>query len=168
MAVKLKLILAESQDAEAIASLRNAVTDELTFNHGKGPWTVHHKTADVLADLRNAKLYVALRRDEVIASVTLSAKPTTAGKTPLKSAEKKPLYLTSICIAPEYQRRGYGRACIDEAIRLAKRAKADGIIATTYSTLETSIGEFYLRCGFKASVPSGDHSASLRHYELTP
>src|SRR4051812_37996607 len=70
----LKLQPATPEDAEAIAALRNAVSDDLTFRHGRGWWTAHYTTAGVLFDLRHAMLFAALQRGEVVASLRLATR----------------------------------------------------------------------------------------------
>ncbi|WP_438483120.1 GNAT family N-acetyltransferase [Oleiharenicola lentus] len=162
----IKLSLATAEDAEAIAALRNAISDHLTFNHGRGPWTVHHTTAGVLSDLRNAKLYAALRRDEVIASLKLATKKPWALDLKFFTPVEKPLYLTALCVAPEFQRRGYGRACLDEALKLARRAEAGAIFSNAFDHPTAGAGEFYANCGFKEVGRVTDRSTALRYYEM--
>lgn len=162
---KLKLVPATVEDAEAIASLRNAISDDLTFKHGKGPWTAHHTTAGVLFDLRHAKVYVALKRDEVIASLNLATRKPWAIDLEKLSPSKRPLYLTSLTIAPEFQRRGYGRASLDEAVKLARRAKADALVLDAYDHPKAGAGDFYMKCGFREIARATYRDVPLRYFE---
>lgn len=158
---------ATTEDAEAIAALRNAVSDDLTFRHGKGPWTVHCTTAAVLRDLRDAKLYVVLRRDEVIASLALTKqKPWAAAPTGFTPA-LKPLYLTGLVVAPEFQRRGYGHACVDQAFKLAKRAKAGAVLASVFAHRDVTVGKFFERCGFTEIGGASDRGVPSLYFEKT-
>lgn len=50
--MRIKVQPALPEDAESIAALRNAVSDDLTFRHGRGSWTAHCTTAEILFDLR--------------------------------------------------------------------------------------------------------------------
>ena len=107
-----KIQSATTEDAESIAALRNAVSDDLTFKHGRGPWTAHSTTAGVLFDLREALLLVTLHRGEVIASLKLSAKQPSAIDPGYFPKVVRPYYLTAMAVAPDLQRQGIGRACV--------------------------------------------------------
>src|SRR6185312_1714772 len=116
-----KIQAATTEDAESIAALRNAISDDLTFTHGRGPWTAHCTTAAVLSDLREARLFVALHRGEVIATVKLSTKKPWAVDPKCFSKASRPCYLTAMTVAPELQRQGIGRQCLEQAAVLARR-----------------------------------------------
>lgn len=164
--MRLKLTPATPDDAESIAALRNAVSDDLTIRLGKGPWTGHCTTAGVLFDLRNAKLFVAVQRDDVVASLTLAAKKPWAIDRSYFSAAKHPLYLTSMTVAPELQRRGLGRACMDEATRIARRLKADAIFLDAFDYPTAGAGPFYAKCGYREVGRATYRAAPLIYYEL--
>jgi GNAT superfamily N-acetyltransferase len=163
--MRLKLQPATAEDAEAIAALRNAVSDDLTFKHGKGPWTSHCTTADVLFDLRNAQLHVALHRDEVIASLVLFTKKPWAIDLKHFSKVKRPLYLTAMVVAPEHQRQGLGRAALAEVVKLARRAKADAIFLDAWDHPAAGAGPFYAKCGWKETGRATYREAPLIYYE---
>jgi GNAT superfamily N-acetyltransferase len=163
-APKCSLTLATAEDAEAIASLRNAIADMLTFAHGKGPWTTHHTTAGALADLRTAKLYVVIKRDEVIASLKLSPKPPWSGAPVKIAAGSRPYFLSALLVAPEFHRRGYGRACVDEAAKLARRAKADTLITAIYDHAALEAHAFLTRTNFREIAHSESRGTGLRGY----
>jgi GNAT superfamily N-acetyltransferase len=164
--MRLKLLPAAIDDAEAIAALRNAVSDDLTFKHGKGWWTHHHTTAGVLFDLRKAQLYAALHRDEVVASLVLSPKKPWAIDLKYFSKAKRPLYLTSMVVAPELQRQGLGRACLAEVIKLSRRAKAGAIFLDAYDHPDAGAGPFYAKCGWRACGRATYRGVPLGYYEL--
>lgn len=163
--MRVKLQAAEAEDAEAIAALRNAVSDDLTFKHGKGWWTSHCTTAGVLFDPRNAKLYAALHRDEVVASLVLGTKKPWAIDLKYFSKVKRPLYLTSMVVAPELQRQGLGRACVDEVTKIARRAKAGAIFLDAYDH-PAGAGLFYVKCGWRESGCVTYRAAPLIYCEL--
>jgi GNAT superfamily N-acetyltransferase len=164
--MRLKLQLAEPEDAESIAALRNAVSDDLTFKHGKGWWTHHHTTAGVLFDLRNTQLYAALHRDEVVASLVLSPKKPRSIELKYFPKAKHPLYLTSMVVAPELQRQGLGRACLAEVIKLSRRAKAGAIFLDAYDHPHAGAGPFYAKCGWRECGRATYCGSPLGYYEL--
>ena len=164
--MRLKLQPAEVEDAEAIAALRNAVSYDLTFKHGKGWWTHHSTTAGVIFDLRNAQLYVALHRDEVVASLVLSTKKPWSIDLKYFSKAKRPLYLTSMVVTPELQRQGLGRACLAEVVTLSRRAKAGAIFLDVYDHPAAGAGPFYAKGGFRECGRAKYRSVPLIYYEL--
>jgi GNAT superfamily N-acetyltransferase len=162
--MRLKLQLAEIEDAESIAALRNAISDDLTFKHGRGGWTRHHTTAGVLSDLRNAKLYVALHRGEAVASLVLAAKKPWAIELKPFAAAKRPHYLLSLGVAPEWQGQGLGRACLEQAAALAKKLKADTLFLDAYDHA-AGVGAFYIRCGYREAGRAVSKDVPLIYYE---
>ena len=164
--MKVKLQPATVEDAEAVAALRNAVSDDLTFKHGKGWWTHHCTTAGVLFDLRNAKLYVALHRDEVVASLALNTKKPWAIDLKHFSKVARPFYLTAMVVAPELQRQGHGRACLAEVMKISRRAKAGAIFLDAYDHPAAGAGPFYAKCGWRECGRATYRGVPLNYYEL--
>jgi GNAT superfamily N-acetyltransferase len=163
--MRVKLQPATAEDAEAIAALRNAVSDDLTFKHGKGWWTQHCTTAGVLLDLRNAQPHVVLHRGEVVASLVLGTQKPWAIDLKYFSKVKRPLYLTSMTVAPDLQRQGMGRACLVEVRKIAGRAKAGAIFLDAYDHLAGG-GPFYAKCGYRECGRATYRAVPLVYYEL--
>lgn len=164
--MRLKLQPATPEDAEAIAALRNAVSDDLTFKHGKGWWTGHNTTAGVLFDLRNGMLFVALQRGEAVASLKLATKKPWAIDLKYFSKVTRPLYLTAMAVAPDLQRQGLGRACLAEAVKIARRARAGAILLDAYDHPAAGAGPFYAKCGFRETGRAAYKGVPLIYYEL--
>ena len=164
--MRLKLQPATVEDAEAVAALRNAVSDDLTFKHGKGSWTRHSTTAGVLQDLRNAQLYVAVHRDEIVASLVLDTKIPWSTDLRKISKAKRPLFLTSMVVAPELQRQGVGRSCLAEVAKIFRRAKADAVLLETFDHRTAGAGPFYARCGWRVCGGAKSCDALVIYYEL--
>lgn len=161
----LKLQPAEAEDAEAIAALRNAVSDDLTFKHGKGWWTGHCTTAGVLFDLRNAMLFSGLYRGDVVATLRLATKKPWAIDLKYFSKAKRPFYLTAMAVAPDLQRQGLGRACLEQAVKIARRRGADAIFLDAYDHPAAGAGPFYAKCGWRETGRASYRQVPLIYYE---
>lgn len=160
-----KLQPATTEDAESIAALRNAVSDDLTFKHGRGPWTAHATTAGVLLDLRDALLLVALHRGEVVASLKLSIKKPLAIDLVYFPEVARPYYLTAMAVAPDLQRQGIGRACLEQAAALARRKKAGAIFLDAFDNPSAGAGPFYAKCGYRETDRATYRGTPLVYYE---
>jgi GNAT superfamily N-acetyltransferase len=163
--MSIRLTPATSEDAESIAALRNAVSDDLTFRHGKGPWTRHCTTAGVLLDRRDARLYVAYHRDEVIATLVLATKKPWSIDRKYFTKARRPFYLTSLAVAPQLQGQGLGRTCMAEAARLARRAGADALCLDAFDHA-AGVGPFYAKCGLRETGRATYRGAPLVYFEL--
>lgn len=162
--MRVKLQPAVADDAESIAALRNAVADDLTFRHGRGPWTAYATTAAVLLDLRNSRLHVALHRGEVIASLVLATRRPWAVAAPSATQAERPLYLCALAVAPECQRQGIGRACLEAAVGIARRAKADAVHLCAFAHAAGN-GEFFRRTGWREIDCVSVHGAPCLCFE---
>ena len=78
---------------------------------------------------------------------------------------KRPLYLTGMAVRPDFQRRGLGRRCVDEAIRIARDWPADAIRLDAYDA-DAGAGLFYHKCGFTETGRKTYRSVPLTYYEL--
>jgi len=164
--VRLKLQTATADDAEAIAALRNAVSDDLTFKHGKGPWTGHCTTAGVLFDLRNAMLFVALHRGEAVATLKLATTKPWAIDLKYFPKAKRPLYLTAMAVAPELQRQGLGRSCLEQMMNIARKKGADAVFLDAYDHPAAGAGAFYTKCGCRETGRVTHRQVPLIYYAL--
>jgi ribosomal protein S18 acetylase RimI-like enzyme len=164
--MRLKLQPATQEDAEAIAALRNAVSDDLTFKHGRGGWTSHSTTAAVLSDLRHDQLLVALHRGEAIATLKLATRNPWRCDLPRFRQARRPLYLAALAVAPELQRQGHGRACLAEAVKIARRAKADVIFLEALDHPAAGAGDFCTKCGGREIGRTVDRAGPFIYYEL--
>jgi GNAT superfamily N-acetyltransferase len=134
--------------ASAIAALRNAVAQDLTLRFGKGHWSGCASEKSVLRDIRTARVCVAWDDGRAIATLLLATKKPWAIDTAYFTPCKRPLYLTSMAVAPELQRRGIGRRCLEEARRIVRAWPADAIRLDAYDA-EAGAGAFYAKCGFR-------------------
>jgi len=122
-----KLQIAHAADVPDLLSLRAAVNQHLTSKYGKGFWSGGLTEKGVLFAMRISTVYVARRRNQLIATFTLSTrKPWAIDKTYF-SPSSRPLYLTTMAVHPSKQGQGIGTLCLKEAQRIAKKWPADAI-----------------------------------------
>jgi GNAT superfamily N-acetyltransferase len=148
MTMRITLRKAVAEDAPAIALLRAEVAADLTARFGKGVWTGAGTERGVLFDLRHSALYVWTRRNRVVASLRLATKKPWAIDIRYFTPCQRPLYLLSMAVHPDWQRKGVGRGCIAEAVRLAVHWPADAIRLDAFDA-PAGAGEFYRKCGLR-------------------
>lgn len=159
------LTLATMDDAAAITALRNATAEKLTAVHGTGPWSGHVSEKGVLFAMRNAKVFVARQRKQIVATVTLAKKKPWAIDTKYFAKSKSPLYLTAMAIAPQQQRKGLGRKCLAAVIDICKASGADAIRLDAYAAAGGA-GGFYQKCEFREVGRASYRNTSLIYYEM--
>jgi GNAT superfamily N-acetyltransferase len=135
-------------DAAAIARLRNAVAERLTRDHGKGHWSFSSTESGVLSGMKRSRIYVAWHRGRIVATLTLQTKKPWAIDRSYFAAVKRPVYLLSMAVEVESQRKGIGRQCVEQACTIARRWPADAVVLDAYDT-PAGAGEFYRKCGFE-------------------
>jgi ribosomal protein S18 acetylase RimI-like enzyme len=162
--MKIKLQVATEADARELVSLRTAVSERLTAQYGKGAWSGGATDNGVLYSMRTATVYVARRRNRLIGTLTLSTRKPWAIDTKYFSASERPLYLTTMAVDPDEQRKGVGRGCIEEACRIAKERPSDAIRLDAWDA-EAGAGEFYRRCGFREVGRATYRIAPLIYFE---
>lgn len=143
---RLKFTAAAPEDAVEIAALRNSVAADLTARHGKGWWSGQCTDRGVRFDLRVASVYIVRRRGQLIATLKLAARKPWAIDRKYFTPCERPLFLSSIAVAPGWQGRGIGRRCLAEAVRIAKSWPADAILLDAFDHA-AGAGTFYLKCG---------------------
>jgi len=146
--MRLKLKPATTDQAAAIAALRTAVAENLTARFGQGPWSSACTEKGVLFAMRNSAVYVAMRRNKLIVTLTLATKKPWAINRKYFSPSKRPLYLVAMAVHPDWQRQAVGRLCIEEAKRLATEWPGDALFLDAYDAA-AGAGEFYRKCGFR-------------------
>ena len=163
--VKFKLEVAQPQDAAEIAALQMAVDEKLTSHHGLGAWSGGTSEKMVLFKMRHAHVYIARRRGQIIAMLTLGTKKPWAIDRKYFSQCPHPVYLTSMAVAPELQRQGIGKLCLEAAVKVAKAWPADAIFLDAYDAA-AGAGEFYRKCGFREVGRATYRGAPLIYFEM--
>ncbi len=118
--MKLSFDIATESDAVAIAALRNAVAAHLTHLYPSGPKSAGVTEKGVLYDMRNSRVVIARYGHSIIATLRLATKKPWAIDMAYFTSVRKALYLTTMAVHPQIQRKGVGRRLLDEAKTLAK------------------------------------------------
>ena len=162
---KFVLETATAADAYALAALHTSVADLLTDLHGKGPWSCRTTEKGILFALRTSKIFVAKNGSEIIATLRLATKKPWAIDTTYFLSSRRPLYLLGMAVAPNKQRQGIGRQCLEAAKTLARDWPADTLRLDAYDA-KAGAGPFYARCGFTEIGRVTYRNAPLIYYEL--
>jgi GNAT superfamily N-acetyltransferase len=161
----MKLVPAQTNDAQAIAELQCAVADHLTAAFGPGPWSSRMSERGVLSSMKGSRVYIARERGRVIASLRLTTtKPWAIDRRYFTSIDT-PLYLLDMAVHPDRQRRGLGRKALAEAARLAREWPANAICLDAWDA-PAGAGEFYRKCGFEERGRVTYRDAPLIYLEL--
>jgi len=165
MKARMKLAFATESDAVAIAELRNAVSEHLAGLYPKAPKASRVTHKGVLYDMRTSRVVIARNKNTIIATLRLATKKPWAIDTAYFTKVQKPLYLTTMAVHPEMQRKGVGRRLLDEAKSMAKSWPCDAIRLDAYDS-EGGAGAFYAKCGFREVGRATYRKAPLAYFEL--
>lgn len=161
----LKLEIATPDDAQSIAALHVATAQHLTSVHGPGPWSRNVTERGVLFAQRQASVYVLRARKQIAATLTLGTRKPWAIDRKYFTKCNRPLYLTSMAVAPDQQRQGIGKLCITEAVKIARQWPADAICLDAYDAV-AGAGEFYRKCGFCEVGRASYRNTPLIYFEM--
>jgi GNAT superfamily N-acetyltransferase len=128
--------------------LRASTAHDLTKRFGRGHWSGEPTERGTHYELPISKDWLVRTWRAVIATFRLSTRRPWAIDASYFTASDHPLYLTDMSVRPDYQRRGVGRRCVDEIIRIARAWPADAVRLDAYDTA-AGAGGFYARCGFR-------------------
>ena len=152
-------------DATELAVLHTAVADDLTRQHGSGPWSARTSEKGVLYAMRTSRVFVARVGAETVGTLRLATKKPWAIDTSYFATCRKPLYLLGMAVTPARQRQGIGRRCLEEVTRIARAWPADAIRLDAYDA-KAGAGGFYARCGYAEVGRATYRNAPLIYYEL--
>lgn len=163
--MRVKLQLATAHDASDLVLLRVAVNQKLISQYGEGYWAARVTEKGVLFTMRRASVYVARDRGKLLGTLVLSTRKPWAIDKKYFHPSRKPLYLTAMAVHPDYQRKGIGRQCLDEALKIAVRWPSDAIRLDAYD-VKAGAGEFYRKCGFREVGRAVYRVAPLIYFEM--
>lgn len=107
---------------------------------------------------------VARDRGKVIATLTLQTKKPWAIDLASFTHCTKVLYLINMAVHPRRQRRGIGRALLQQASRAARQLSVDAIRLDAYDA-PAGAGEFYRRCGYRQTGKKTYRGVPLVYFE---
>ena len=154
-----------ADDALALAALHTAVAEELTRLHGRGAWSTRTSEKGILLSLRTSRVIVAREGDEILATLSLATKKPWAIDTRWFTPCASPLYLIGMAVAPNRQRQGLGRKCLEHATRTARSWPADSLRLDAFDA-KAGAGGFYERCGWSEVGRTSYRNTPLIYYEF--
>jgi GNAT superfamily N-acetyltransferase len=157
--------LATLDDAAPLVTLRSSVTDHLTKQYGRGPWSSKTSERGVLYAMRTSRVFVAREGPEVVGTFILATKKPWAIDIDYFTTCDRPLYLLAMAVTPAKQRQGVGRRCLEEAKRIAWEWPADAIRLDAYDA-PCGAGDFYVCCGWSEVGRVVYRTTPLIYYEL--
>lgn len=163
--MKIQLKVATADDVSGLVSLRNTVAEDLTSRYGKGHWTMKVSERGVLFQMTRSTIYIARYRGRLVATLALSKRKPWAIDTRYFSASERPLYFTGMAVAPDRQRRGIGRLCIDQVPEIARQWPANAIRLDAYDAAAGG-GDFYRKCGFREVGRASYKGNPLIYFEM--
>jgi GNAT superfamily N-acetyltransferase len=160
-----KMEVATAADVSDLVTLRAAVAGKLTAQYGQGPWSGVSTEKGVLFDMRTSKVFVARQKGKLVATLRLATKKPWAINLKYFSVCQRPLYLLSMAVAPDLQRKGIGRLCLEETIRICRQWPADAIRLDAYDA-PAGAGGFYRKCGFQDRGRATYRGCPLAYFEM--
>lgn len=156
---------ATAEDAAQVAALHNATAERLTRSFGVGAWSFTTTRRAVLDAMQTRQVFVAREGSQIIGTLALTGKKPWAIDLSLFTKCRQPLYLLAMAVAPERQRQGIGRHCLEYAKRIARSWPADAIRLDAYDA-PAGAGPFYAKCGWTEVNRAAYRSVPLIYYEL--
>ena len=160
------LTRATAADARALLDLRERTAAHLAKQHGRKRRASRATLRSVLWELKRGDVIWVLRRgDALVASLVLGTRKPWSIDASTFAHASHPIYLTSMNVAPEVQRQGVGRFCLEEAKRIARAWPADAIRLDAFDR-DDGAGEFYRKCGFREVARVRYRGTPLIYFEL--
>ena len=158
--------VATDEDAASIAAVRLAAARDLTARYGSGTWSFSLGSTDaVIAELRSSTILVAREGGVLLGTLRLSTKNPWLGDIDFFTPSERPIYLTSMAVAPTYQRQGVGRRLLEAAKRVAiDDLRGEAIRLDSYDA-PAGAGEFYAKSGFRLARRGSYHGTPLLWFE---
>ena len=163
--MNLVFAIATAADAAEIAALRTATDRHLRAQHGLAPAKLPITEKQILSGMEKACVLIARAKGEIIATLSLHKKRPWAIDPAYFTNVPRPIYLTNMSVAPEWQRQGVGRRLLDQAKIVTRKWPADAIRLDAYDN-ETGAGGFYQKCGYREVGRVTYRQTPLIYFEL--
>jgi GNAT superfamily N-acetyltransferase len=145
--LELSVAVATDADAAAIALLRTRTADQLTGQHGRGPWSWGVTENAVLRDIKSSRVLVARAPNEIVGTLRLQTTKPWSIDVAYFQPVGRPLYIVDMAVEPRVQRRGIGRFLLSAALDVARDWPADAVRLDAFDHA-AGAGPFYVKCGF--------------------
>ena len=155
---------ATPDEVDAVLTLRMAVAHDLTRQFGHGHWSCVATEKSVLRDIKSSRVLLALDDRRPVGTVRLATNRPWAIDPHYFSICARALYLTDMAVAPDLQRLGIGRRCMEHARTVARAWPADAIRLDAYEGA-VGAGPFYAKCGFHERGRITYRNTRLIYYE---
>ena len=152
------------KDVAPIAALLNATAGALTARFGEGRWSSITSERSVELSLRRARMRVGVDGKRIVTTLRLATKKPWAIDVAYFTPVKRPLYLTGMAVSVAHQRRGLGRAALEDARAVAVAWPADAIRLDAYDAVAGAAG-FYARCGYREVARTSYRGVGLVYFE---
>jgi GNAT superfamily N-acetyltransferase len=122
----------------------------------------------VLYELRRpkfVKILVARHEKALVGRLRLATKKPWAVDTSYFSPVERPLYLTSMVVAPDMRGKGIGRRLLQEAVKVAKAWPGDAIRLDALEG-DAGAGPFYAKSGYREVGRRTYKTSQLVYFEL--
>ncbi len=159
-----RLTLARPADVPEIVALRSAAAARLTREFGPGHWSRPSTAANEREGMRRGHTYVLREGTRIVAALRLVPRKPPEHRQWFTDC-RRPLYLPGMAVAADCQRRGIGRRCLEDVVRLAREWPADAIRLDAYDA-PAGAGPFYERCGFREAGRRLFFGAPIIYYEM--
>lgn len=156
--------VAQEDDAAELAALQNSAARELTRLHGSGHWSYETTERGVIWAIKGNRVLVVRHEGAIAGTLQLQTRKPWAIDPSCFSEVHRPLYLTSMAVLPELQRKGIGRRLLDEACDHAREWPADVVRLDAYDS-PAGAGAFYAKCGFTEAGRRTYRGEPLIYYE---
>jgi GNAT superfamily N-acetyltransferase len=156
---------ATQRDAAAITALHAAAAADLTARFCPGHWSNAAMVRRIEPPSRFTRLRVGRYRGSVVTVLRLMTRKPWAIDTAWFTPVCRPLYLTGMVVEIARQRRGLGRAALEDARQLAAAWPADAIRLDAYDA-QAGAGPFYATCGYAERGHVLYKANPLVYYEL--
>ena len=138
---------ATGDDVEELVALHEEVSGALTARYGAGPWSSRTTARGLAFSMTQGRHRVGTWRGRIVTALRLSTRKPWAIDVSYFTPGLRPLYLTGMAVSVERQRRGLGRAALEDALAVARAWPADAVRLDAWDA-PAGAGGFYARCDF--------------------
>ena len=142
--------------------------DHVSPLYTRGLWSSMGTEKSVLYELRRpkfVKILVARHEKALVGRLRLATKKPWAVDTSYFSPVERPLYLTSMVVAPDMRGKGIGRRLLQEAVKVAKAWPGDAIRLDALEG-DAGAGPFYAKSGYREVGRRTYKTSQLVYFEL--